>query len=48
MLRPAEPKLLSLGDSQCRFAVEETDDPLHGYTDELDTRFIDVKRERSE
>jgi hypothetical protein len=33
--------LLSLGDSQCRFAVEETDDPLHGYTDALDARFVD-------
>jgi hypothetical protein len=31
--------LLSLGDSQCRFAVLETDNPLAGYTDKLDERF---------
>ena len=40
--------LLSLGDSQCRFAVEETDDALHGYTDALDTRFIEAKGDRFE
>jgi hypothetical protein len=43
-LRAERTALLSVGDSQCRFAVEETDDPLHGYTDALDTRFIDAKR----
>ena len=47
-LRAGRIALLSLGDSQCRFAVEETDDPLNGYTDALDTRFIDAKEERSE
>lgn len=40
-LRAERTSLLSLGDSQCRFAVEETDDPLHGYTDALDRRFVD-------
>jgi hypothetical protein len=25
----------------CRFAVLETDDPLHGYIDALDHRFVD-------
>ena len=47
-LRAERTALLSLGDSQCRFAVEETDDPLHGYTDALDRRFIDAREERSE
>ena len=40
-LRAERSSLLSLGDSECRFAVEETDDPLHGYTDALDRRFAD-------
>jgi L-2-amino-thiazoline-4-carboxylic acid hydrolase len=47
-LRAERTALLSLGDSQCRFAVEETDDPLHGYTDALDTRFINARKDRSE
>jgi hypothetical protein len=47
-LRAERIALLSLGDSHCRFAVEETDDPLHGYTDALDTRFINAREERSE
>jgi hypothetical protein len=40
-LRAERSSLLSLGDSECRFAVEETDDPLHGYTDALDRRFAE-------
>ncbi|MEU6302481.1 hypothetical protein [Streptomyces chartreusis] len=36
-----ETSLLSLGDSECRFAVLETDDPLDGYSDALETRFVD-------
>jgi hypothetical protein len=33
--------LLSLGDDECRFAVLEADDPLAGYTDTLNQRFVD-------
>jgi hypothetical protein len=33
--------LLSLGDDDCRFAVLETDDPLAGYADALDQRFVE-------
>jgi hypothetical protein len=40
-LRAERTSLLSLGDAECRFAVLETDDPLHGYTDALDQRFVD-------
>jgi hypothetical protein len=40
-LRAERTSLLSLGDDECRFAVLETDDPLHGYTDALDQRFVD-------
>ena len=40
-LRAERTSLLSLGDDQCRFAVEETDDPLAGYSDKLDTRFVE-------
>ncbi|QES54524.1 hypothetical protein DEJ51_09975 [Streptomyces venezuelae] len=40
-LRAERTSLLSLGDSKCRFAVLETDDPLHGYGDALETRFAD-------
>jgi hypothetical protein len=29
---------------QCRFAVLETDDPLAGYTDKLDERFVDKQQ----
>jgi hypothetical protein len=36
--------LLSLGDGQGRFAVLETDDPLAGYTDKLDERFVDKQQ----
>jgi hypothetical protein len=32
--------LFSLGDDQCRFAVLETDDPLAGYTDKVEQRFV--------
>jgi hypothetical protein len=39
-LRAERTSLLSLGDDQCRFAVLETDDPLAGYTDKLDERFV--------
>ncbi|MCW0215749.1 MAG: L-2-amino-thiazoline-4-carboxylic acid hydrolase [Pseudonocardia sp.] len=41
-LRAERTELLSLGDGRCRFAVEETDDPLHGYTDALDRRFVEA------
>jgi len=37
----AEASLLSLGDDHCRFAVQETDDPLAGYTDKVEQRFAD-------
>ena len=40
-LRAERTSLLSLGDDECRFAVLETDDPLHGYSDALDRRFVD-------
>ncbi|MFE6906860.1 L-2-amino-thiazoline-4-carboxylic acid hydrolase [Streptomyces erythrochromogenes] len=40
-LRAERTSLLSLGDSSCRFAVLETDDPLDGYGDALETRFGD-------
>lgn len=42
-LRAERTSLLSLGDSRCRFAVLETDDPLDGYSDALETRFVDDK-----
>ena len=42
-LRAERTSLLSLGDSECRFAVLETDDPLNGYSDALETRFVDDK-----
>jgi L-2-amino-thiazoline-4-carboxylic acid hydrolase-like protein len=42
-LRAERTSLLSLGDSRCRFAVLETDDPLNGYSDALETRFVDDK-----
>ena len=42
-LRAERTSLLSLGDDECRFAVLETDDPLQGYTDALDRRFVDEK-----
>jgi hypothetical protein len=34
-------KTLSLGDEECRVAVLETDDPLAGYTDKVEQRFVD-------
>jgi hypothetical protein len=40
-LRAERTSLLSLGDDECRFAVLETDDPLAGYTDTLNQRFVD-------
>ncbi|THA76692.1 hypothetical protein [Streptomyces sp. A0592] len=40
-LRAERTSLLSLKDSRCRFAVVETDDPLDGYADALETRFAD-------
>ena len=43
-LRAERTSLLSLGDDHCRFAVLETDDPLAGYTDALDERFVDKKK----
>jgi L-2-amino-thiazoline-4-carboxylic acid hydrolase len=43
-LRAERTSLLSLGDDQCRFAVLETDDPLAGYTDKLDGRFVDKQQ----
>jgi hypothetical protein len=43
-LRAERTSLLSLGDDQCRFAVLETDDPLAGYTDKLDERFLDKQQ----
>jgi hypothetical protein len=39
-LRAERTSLLSLGDDHCRFAVLETDDPLAGYTDKLEQRFV--------
>jgi hypothetical protein len=39
-LRAEGASLLSLGDDQCRFAVLKTDDPLAGYTDNLEQRFV--------
>jgi hypothetical protein len=39
-LRAERTSLLSLGDDQCRFAVLETDDPLAGYTDKIEQRFV--------
>jgi hypothetical protein len=43
-LRAERTSLLSLGDDQCRLAVLETDDPLAGYTDKLDERFVDKQQ----
>lgn len=43
-LRAERTSLLSLGDDECRFAVLETDDPLAGYTDKLDERFVDKQQ----
>lgn len=43
-LRAERTSLLSLGDDQCRFAVLETGDPLAGYTDRLDERFVDGQK----
>jgi hypothetical protein len=40
-LRAERTSLLSLGDDECRFSVLETDDPLAGYTDTLNQRFVD-------
>jgi hypothetical protein len=40
-LRAERTSLLSLGDDQCRFAVLETDDPLAGYSDKIEQRFVD-------
>jgi hypothetical protein len=40
-LRAKRASLLSLGGDHCGFAVLETDDPLAGYTDILDRRFVD-------
>ena len=40
-LRAERTSLISLGDDHCRFAVLETDDPLAGYTDKLNQRFVD-------
>jgi L-2-amino-thiazoline-4-carboxylic acid hydrolase len=39
-LRAERTSLLSLGDDECRFAVLETDDPLAGYKDKLEQRFV--------
>jgi hypothetical protein len=39
-LRAERTSLLSLGDDHCRLPVLETDDPLAGYTDTLNQRFI--------
>jgi len=41
-LRAERTSLMSLGDDECRFAVLRTDDPLAGYTDALDQRFVDT------
>jgi hypothetical protein len=43
-LRAERTSLLSLGDDECRFAVLETDDPLAGYTDKLEQRFVDGQK----
>jgi hypothetical protein len=43
-LRAERTSLLSLGDDECRFAVLETDDPLAGYTDKLEQRFVDGRK----
>lgn len=43
-LRAERTSLLSLGDDECRFAVLETDDPLAGYADKLDERFVDKQQ----
>lgn len=40
-LRAERTSLLSLGDDQCRFAVLETEDPLAGYSDKIEQRFVD-------
>jgi hypothetical protein len=40
-LRAERTSLLSLGDDQRRFAVLETDDPLAGYSDKIERRFVD-------
>jgi hypothetical protein len=39
-LRSERTSLISLGDDACRFRVLETDDPIAGYKDALDQRFI--------
>jgi len=46
-LRAERTSLLSLGDDHCRFAVLKTDDPLAGYTDALERRFVDKQPEPS-
>jgi hypothetical protein len=45
-LRAERTSLLSVGDDQCRFAVLETDDPLAGYTDKIEQRFVDKQESR--
>ena len=40
-LRAERTSLISLGDDECTFTVMETDDPLAGYTDKLDQRFVE-------
>jgi hypothetical protein len=45
-LRAERTSLISLGDDECRFVVLETDDPLAGYTDALNQRFV-AKQEPS-
>jgi hypothetical protein len=42
-LRAERTSLLSLGDDRCRFAVLETDDPLAGYTDKVEQRFVETQ-----
>jgi hypothetical protein len=39
-LRAERTTLLSLGDDACRFRVLKTDDPLAGFEDALDRRFV--------
>jgi len=43
-LRAERTSLLSLGDDRCRFAVEESTDPLDGYTDKLEQQVADEDR----
>jgi hypothetical protein len=40
-LRSERTSMISLDDDTCRFRVLETDDPIAGYKDALDRRFID-------